>query len=119
MKPFKVNLQVMELLGICSFDKSLVQWKKNRNISILIVALSSLCLGLFASWICFVQNFSEDLPTSLFAVLQMTGLFQSAYTLFIAYWSRKKVSAVFDSFQIFYDSSKCSNVVWVRDFEYS
>lgn len=108
MKPLKTNQQVLTWLCICENETS-TKLEKFAHVSFSVFVSVFLSWGDLSSMMFFIKFAAIDLEESLYALFQVAGLSGMAYLIFVVPFSRRAISATFDSLSKIYDASKKTN----------
>lgn len=106
MKPLQENNRTFTLLGICSTAKSMDRWKILFYIFVSISCPSISFIGLIASSVFFLRNFTTDLANTICVGYEIVAMMIALYSLIIAHIKRDDLKRIFDDFQDFYNTSK-------------
>lgn len=109
MEPLKTSRRLLAWLYVVPVEKSSSNWKKWACLIVGVGAYVATMSFLASSMAFFMKFVSIDLEQSLYALFQIGGFSNSAYVITFAYFSHRKIVAIFDNLSAIYNARKNLN----------
>lgn len=106
MEPLKTSRRLLTWLYVVPVEKSSSNWKKWACLMVGVGAYVATMSFLASSMAFFMKFVSIDLEQSLYALFQIGGFSNSAYVITLAYFSHRKIVAIFDNLSAIYNARK-------------
>lgn len=106
MKPLATTQRVLSWYRICHANKSDSNWWKMTFTIFSVTCLIANACAVAASATFLAKFISSNLEQSLYALFQCSAYFNAVYIHIAAFLQRKKVTAVFESLSVIYETSK-------------